>query len=301
MSWLYSQALVAGYLAENSLDGAPFAPSNGSPTPQAFLSPDKMTAFSRLSRFGMTFAPLTDAPGEDLLMWFRAGFPAKTSVQPAEARALMASEAGCGWRWPESSVKFDPATSSWKTRQCSLLEGLDEFSETWPRWGIMRDGECWEQDTPEGLTSGIGCGLWPTPRTTGLDGGSNSRKAAKARDRWPTPRSCSAMAATITPESAHAGNRFPNLETVVGRRTWPTPTAHNAKECDAPSERTRNEPTLCHQARGGDETLPTALNPPWVEWLMGWPLEWTDLKPLETARFQAWLLSHGESSAKPNP
>ena len=24
------------------------------------------------------------------------------------------------------------------------------------------------------------------------------------------------------------------------------------------------------------------LNPTWVEWLMGWPLEWTDLKPLET-------------------
>jgi DNA (cytosine-5)-methyltransferase 1 len=23
------------------------------------------------------------------------------------------------------------------------------------------------------------------------------------------------------------------------------------------------------------------LNPTWVEWLMGWPLEWTDLKPLE--------------------
>ena len=28
------------------------------------------------------------------------------------------------------------------------------------------------------------------------------------------------------------------------------------------------------------------LNPPWVEWLMGWPIGWTDLKPLETAKFQ---------------
>jgi DNA (cytosine-5)-methyltransferase 1 len=27
------------------------------------------------------------------------------------------------------------------------------------------------------------------------------------------------------------------------------------------------------------------LNPTWVEWLMGWPLEWTDLKPLETDKF----------------
>jgi DNA (cytosine-5)-methyltransferase 1 len=44
-----------------------------------------------------------------------------------------------------------------------------------------------------------------------------------------------------------------------------------------------------------------ALNPPWVEWLMGWPLEWTDLNPLETARFQAWLRSHGEFLANPPP
>ena len=36
------------------------------------------------------------------------------------------------------------------------------------------------------------------------------------------------------------------------------------------------------------------LNPTWVEWLMGWPLGWTDLKPLETAKFQQWQHSHGK-------
>jgi DNA (cytosine-5)-methyltransferase 1 len=29
-----------------------------------------------------------------------------------------------------------------------------------------------------------------------------------------------------------------------------------------------------------------ALNPMWVEWLMGWPLGWTDLKPLEMDKCQ---------------
>jgi hypothetical protein len=75
---------------------------------------------------------------------------------------------------------------------------------------------------------------------------------------------------------------------------WPTPTAHNAKECDAPAEATLNTPTLTHQARGGDKTQPKYLNPTWVEWLMGWPLGWTDLKPLATDRFQQWLLAHGK-------
>jgi len=36
-----------------------------------------------------------------------------------------------------------------------------------------------------------------------------------------------------------------------------------------------------------------SLNPPWVEWLMGWPIGWTDLHPLEMDKFQQWLSSHG--------
>ena len=39
-----------------------------------------------------------------------------------------------------------------------------------------------------------------------------------------------------------------------------------------------------------------SLNPDWVEWLMGWPLGWTDLKPLEMGKFQQWLRLHGVSS-----
>lgn len=34
------------------------------------------------------------------------------------------------------------------------------------------------------------------------------------------------------------------------------------------------------------------LNPTWVEWLMGWPLEWTALKPLATGKFLQWRQLH---------
>ena len=54
MSWLFSRALVEEYLGENYSDGEQCAPSSGNPTPQVYLPPDKMTAFSRPSRFGMT-------------------------------------------------------------------------------------------------------------------------------------------------------------------------------------------------------------------------------------------------------
>ena len=36
-----------------------------------------------------------------------------------------------------------------------------------------------------------------------------------------------------------------------------------------------------------------------AEYLMGWPLGWTDLEPLETAKFRLWLQQHGGCSQIP--
>jgi len=36
-------------------------------------------------------------------------------------------------------------------------------------------------------------------------------------------------------------------------------------------------------------------NPEWLEWFMGWPIGWTDTKPLEMDRFQQWLQGFGRS------
>ena len=81
MSWLFSQALVEEYLGVISLDGEQSAPLSGSNTQQAYCAPDKMTGFSRLSRFGMMFKPLTENLGKELLMLYLAGFHAKTSLR----------------------------------------------------------------------------------------------------------------------------------------------------------------------------------------------------------------------------
>jgi len=86
MSWLYSQALVAGYLEENSSDGELSALLNGTPMPQAFLPPGKTTKYWNLSQYGMTCKPLTEIPGEELLMWYRAAFRAKTSAAQAKEK-----------------------------------------------------------------------------------------------------------------------------------------------------------------------------------------------------------------------
>jgi hypothetical protein len=106
MAWLISRALYESLhcsqereeesSGENYSDGELSAQSNGNPTQLAYLQPDKMTEFSRLSRFGMTFKPLTADRGEELLTLFRAGFPAKTSPAQAEAQESTESDQGCG-------------------------------------------------------------------------------------------------------------------------------------------------------------------------------------------------------------
>ena len=238
MSWLYSRALVAAYSGANFSAGAPSALLSATPTPQAFLSPDRMKVFSRLSRFGMTFAPLTDALGEELLTWFRAASRARTFPQQAEEPASPEPEAVYGDTWRESSVKFDPVLRSWKTHRCLCDEDLPWSSVTLPRWGMIRAGVLWERMTPALHISEIESGSWPTPTCRDYKDGT-AETAAKV------------------PENSLLGR-------AVHVRHNPQPVS------------------------GG------TLNPTWVEWLMGWPLGWTDLKPLETDKFQQWLYLHGK-------
>jgi len=192
MSWLFSQALGAAYWPESYSAGKPSAPSNGSPTQLAYLPPDRMTAFSRLSRFGMTFRPLTADRGQELLTLYLAAFRAKTSALPEKAQASPASAAECGDTWRGSLARFDPVASLWRTAQHSLLEDSESSSAIWPRSGMTANGQCWELPTLGRRTSGTDSGLWPTPTVCG----NYNRKGASATsgdglatavNRWPTP------------------------------------------------------------------------------------------------------------------
>jgi hypothetical protein len=62
-------------------------------------------------------------------------------------------------------------------------------------------------------------GLWPSPRTKGLDGGANSRKAAKARGMWPTPRAMDGAKGAAKELARTSG---PDLPAVAGGSLNPT-------------------------------------------------------------------------------
>jgi hypothetical protein len=126
----------------------------------------------------------------------------------------------------------------WRTPKCSLDGGLAEFSETWPRWGSMRNGECWERLEWAPPMNGTASGSWPTP-VASMSKGSSPAALTRKNGR------------------SRARDRLD----------------HAVMDID-----------------GGP------LNPEFAEWLMGWPIGLTDLKPLGTDKFRLWQQLHGASS-----
>lgn len=127
-----------------------------------------------------------------------------------------------GQSFTESFANYDPDTSSWRTSQACLLTGWEEFLETWPTSGTMRNGRCYRRQMSAHRTSGKGSSLWPTPR--GSEGG---------------------------------------VGMVGGTGHWEMLQAKTDSK----------EEALAMGAGNGGK-----LNPTWVEWLMGFPDGWTDLR-----------------------
>jgi hypothetical protein len=271
MSWLFSQVLVGEYLGDICSDGEQSVQSNGSHTQQAYCLPDKMTEYSRLSRFGMMFKPLTENLGEELLMSYRAGFHAKTLVQREKEQELTESGQECGERWQGLLARLDQSSFLWKTVQCSLLEDSEQSLEIWPNWGSMRNGVCWEQMMWEQTTTENEYGYWLTPTATAISG--RSQEAMEYRTKQRESQGHKTVQPGNLAEQVMYSGKIP-CKDMKKPTMLPTPTAHNSKEGAYPAEFTRKTPTLATHAGG-------KLNPMWTEWLMGWPLGWTDLKPLE--------------------
>jgi hypothetical protein len=292
MGWIISQALYEKWHCSQELeeefsediysDGQQSAPLSGNPIQLAYLSPDKMTKFSRLSRFGMTFKPLTESRGEDLLMWYREAFLARTLVQRDEAQELTENDLACGVKWHELSAKYDLDLCSWRTHQCLWDEELHWSSVTLPRWGMTVSGVLFQHPTAERPISETGSGLWAAPTTM---------------DKLP-PKSAEALHREAT--VARPGRSKPaNLrDQVSNMNQWPTPQASDNRDrgnLGSPATLRRKEKGKQISLGQSVSDISGALNPPWVEWLMGWPLGWTDLKPLAMDRFQSWQQQHSIS------
>ena len=237
------------------------------------------------------------------------GSPARTSPTPDGGAAWPASGRACGGSSPAWFARWDPATCCWKTSQLCLDGELTPFSGRWPRAGTMRGGTAYRLPPSVPLTAVTGSSSWPTSlgdgdRTT--DYAQGGRSLGRAVRTWPTPTASDY-------KGANPLTRPPGDDDLPTRlvRQWATPTARDHRSTrgsDATWE--KNSRPLSEQvghAESGKQTPPTSrqyptptanrrsglqshgvnvitetLNPAWVEWLMGFPIGWTDCEDSAT-------------------
>jgi hypothetical protein len=268
MSWHYSLALVEEYLEANSLDGELFAPLKETDLPETYCWRDKTTEHLSLFQFGMMSKPSTDDHGAALLRWFREAFLVKTLASPApcgDATAWKANDPAYGARCCALLGRFALPMFSVKIRQRFAPAEWPKLSKDLPRSAMLHDGFLWELIPSDCITNASGYGsMLPTPTARDWKdtfGMGTTRKDGKTRlDRLPMLLFNLVRSAGLS------------LRTLKGLT--------DAKTVEVKG--------LVQVLISGQDYCPEL-----PEWVMAWPVGWTALKPLETDRFQQWLLSHG--------
>lgn len=178
--------------------------------------------------------------------------PAKTYHKRTRTeKGLREKEAVCTLKCTESLAKYDRDTSSWKTHQTSWLEGLNKYSERFPSWGIIYHGELFPLETPARLTYEKDGGVWATPTRNMAK---NSVTESQLKRNSPDLKMQVHLYPTLV--KGHLGGGSGGIQKIF----------QNPNLTDV-------EKVRMAAGNGGD------LNPDWTEWLMGFPVGWTETFP----------------------
>jgi len=207
--------------------------------------------------------------------------PLMSSRAASRARTLALLESSAAWvkepaaasgpRLSDLLASYDRNTSSWRTSQHCLLaqangeaDGLAEFSETWPSAGMMRNGKTYQRQPWALPIAESASGLWATPAKT-IGAASEAEKGRWGGTAWYRP---------------NGSKKQTNLTDQVLMFPTPTATMHKGSSPAALTRKDgqdRSRDRLDHFLQSLEGS--GALNPTWVEWLMGFPTGHTDLQP----------------------
>jgi hypothetical protein len=162
----------------------------------------------------------------------------------------------------DSFARYDRASRSWRTSRASLLEaGLDAFSGTWPRRGMMRSGACYQlpgsappisASAYSSLHIRAQLGLTPTMAT---DDQMGMRAATDyGFDYRATFLRDGIVRNLASPPTLAGGDTFGDARVADALRGW----------LDRAEDRT--------------EPSSTRIDPSWAERYMGFPEGWTELE-----------------------
>ena len=219
-------------------------------------------------------------------------FPARISPrQEREKESSRETEADSGTSSRELLAIYDPDTCCWKTLSESSPKGGGGTLclERLPKSGMTFGGKLYALPMSEHLTNAPDGSVWLTPtcsdanpRTVQYDdivftktgsvrkkykNGATSNLGLAEQVKWPTPQA--------RDWKGPSGRSYRGTETDLPAevQTWPTPTARDWKD----GTNVKNVPEnnlLGRVVKPSREN--GALNPDWVECLMGVPVGWTD-------------------------
>lgn len=204
----------------------------------------------------------------------------------------------------EPLAKYDHDSQSLKMLKHLGEKDLKLSSPILPRSGMMLNGIVYRLPPLVRLTVATGYSSFATPTTmdflppkseTALLREAtitrkNRSKPANLRDQvsnmqnWPTPTVSDVFTHKLKSSQIKEGSRH-SLTLGKAVQMFPTPAVRDYKDNASPSEFKRHTPSTASMVGG-------ALNPNWVEWLMGFPIGFTELNDLET---QSFLNLHKQS------
>jgi len=293
----------------------PFAMSKGKPIPlRSWPLRWKRDAFLK-HLYGLTCEPSMAKRGVERFLSSLEDSPVNLIRKQGNNSQTKTLEI-CGPNSRGSLAKFDHSSSSWRTCQMSLSGHYPQFSKTFPKWGMMRRGVLWRLPKLERHTKDhVGFSL-PTPTTqanmlcdsmkhsqahrnlkeiifptpTASDGmrsnltygaGNLTLKGAVIKQNWPTPtvnhirnhnEPLKNYDKRVQDWKEGKTKGKPGISLGVAVRKYPTP---NASEGDKITG-LENQMSLTKMGREGTLGNGGKLNPEWVEWLMGWPIGFTE-------------------------
>jgi hypothetical protein len=271
MSWHFSRALAEAYSLAPCSDGKLSAQLKLSPTQSGFSSEDRMKDFSRLSQFGMIFAPLKESLGAALLTSFLAAFPASRSVQPRTVTPLRLT---CGTRCDELLTKS--VRTSYLPKMSQLKQSPEppqscDVTVTYPKSLIFRR-ETWAQ-TILGTDRGV---LLPRPTCA-------ANFLAPSMYKHDSCRNFIRV----------FGLRRPRGENGLSLLQMPTRGTGSLRLKEAKDGERQDKWWVQWPYEIGQHPRPNPLD---LEWMMGWPTGWTDISSSATVKFQQWQQQHFSSS-----
>ena len=208
----------------------------------------------------------SELTGEQLSLWTSSAVdtPVSHSVLLHHHDAEQKTLDTCGHGSETQLAHYDPDTQSWRMSKDISLWEEPQFLATLPPSGTTRNGELFQQPAWERVIDATGSSSWPTPTAVNRPMEGNVRLyRAKIKAREMTEQEAEAILGKSVWE---AQGKVPAM--------WPTPVARGGLDGGSHSRATMKK-----LENTPDEVPSTGkLNPQWVEWLMGFPVGWTDLE-----------------------